>query len=272
VNAVPLFREGEEKPYRVYTTVEDITEQRIAEKRLKEAVNRSDFYRDLLAHDMGNVLGNINSSLEILEMIDKGVNLSQKRGDIMKILKKAITRGKNLIASVRKLSTIEKKTQAKKKLNIKKVLDKALDHLRSQFQDKVLNISVKMEKNKLFVYAGELLIDAFENILINGVLHNRSEIVKIWISVSKTQENGIDYVKIEFKDNGIGITDKRKKSIFIKNYKKREGSGGMGIGLSLVKKIIDSYEGKIYVENRIKGDYQKGSNFVVFLKKAKAAK
>jgi signal transduction histidine kinase len=40
----------------------------------------------------------------------------------------------------------------------------------------------------------------------------------------------------------------------------------MGIGLSLVKKIIEEYTGKVWVENRIKGDHTKGSNFIVLLK------
>ena len=42
----------------------------------------------------------------------------------------------------------------------------------------------------------------------------------------------------------------------------------MGLGLSLVKKIIDSYSGKICVKDRIKGDYTKGSNFIVLIPRA----
>jgi len=43
---------------------------------------------------------------------------------------------------------------------------------------------------------------------------------------------------------------------------------GMGIGLSLVKKIIESYNGKIWVENRIDYNYSQGSNFVVEIPEA----
>ena len=39
----------------------------------------------------------------------------------------------------------------------------------------------------------------------------------------------------------------------------------MGLGLSLVKKTIDRYNGKIWVENKVKDDYSKGSNFIILI-------
>ncbi len=42
----------------------------------------------------------------------------------------------------------------------------------------------------------------------------------------------------------------------------------LGLGLSLTSKIIDSYNGKIWVEDRIKGDYTKGGNFVILIPEA----
>lgn len=39
----------------------------------------------------------------------------------------------------------------------------------------------------------------------------------------------------------------------------------MGLGLALVKKIIDNYNGKIWVEDRVKGDHSKGNNFVLLI-------
>ena len=70
---------------------------------------------------------------------------------------------------------------------------------------------------------------------------------------------------MEFIDNGIGISDKRKEIIFQEGIESEKGTKGMGFGLSLVKKIIDKYNGKIWIEDRIKGDYTKGSNFVILI-------
>ena len=42
----------------------------------------------------------------------------------------------------------------------------------------------------------------------------------------------------------------------------------MGFGLSLVKRIILNYEGEIWVENNVKGDYTKGSNFILLIPEA----
>jgi signal transduction histidine kinase len=66
-------------------------------------------------------------------------------------------------------------------------------------------------------------------------------------------------------DNGIGIKDKFKREIFQKRKFEQKSGTGMGLGLSLVKKIINNYKGKIAVRNRIAEDYQKGSNFILLI-------
>jgi signal transduction histidine kinase len=77
-----------------------------------------------------------------------------------------------------------------------------------------------------------------------------------------------NHIRIEFTDNGIGIEDARKEEIFLRAYNKDKSISGLGLGLSLVKKIIETYKGQIWVEDRIKGDYSKGSNFIILLHEA----
>ncbi len=76
------------------------------------------------------------------------------------------------------------------------------------------------------------------------------------------------YLKIEFIDNGLGIPDEQKKLIFQIDEQNKNIFSRLGLGLSLVKKIITTFDGSIWVEDKVKGDYRKGSNFIILLHKA----
>ena len=74
--------------------------------------------------------------------------------------------------------------------------------------------------------------------------------------------------RVEFIDNGIGVPDESKAAIFQKGYKKDSKVRGLGMGLSLVKKIVEIYNGKIWIEDKVLGDYSQGSIFVLQIPEA----
>ncbi|TFF98573.1 MAG: hypothetical protein EU541_06660 [Promethearchaeota archaeon] len=240
---------------------------RNSEEKLKKSVKQAEFYRDLLAHDIANKLSNVYSSVQLMDMFKNLDNNIDKVEDLIRTIKEEVQEGKNIISNVRKLSKVEDKGVEIKPINLKNVLQSTIKHAEVRAQRRKLKIAKAFPDKDIFVKGGDFLIDAFENILINGAIHNESETIKIWIEISVIRKNQIEKVKIEFKDNGVGIPNNKKKTLFQKAYQKSSKSGGMGIGLSLVKTIIDSYDGKIWVENRVKGDYTQGSNFIVLLNK-----
>jgi len=61
----------------------------------------------------------------------------------------------------------------------------------------------------------------------------------------------------------------KKKKIFEERQEKEDFVKRMGIGLTLVKTIIKSYNGSTWVENAVQNDYTKGSNFVILIPEAK---
>ena len=63
--------------------------------------------------------------------------------------------------------------------------------------------------------------------------------------------------------NGPGIKDEVKLQLFRKSFKKT--SSGLGIGLTIVKKILESYNGQIIIEDRIANNYTKGCNFILLI-------
>ena len=104
--------------------------------------------------------------------------------------------------------------------------------------------------------------------MINSIKYNSNQIIEIKITFSQSKSNDVNYVNMEFIDNGIGIPDIKKARIFDTEIKPDIKKGGMGVGLSLVKRAIDCYYGKIWVEDRIKGDHSKGTKFIILIPKA----
>ncbi len=250
----------------------DITEQTNAEKQLKksekkyrEAFNRSNFYKDLIAHDINNILQNILSSVELSFLyLEEEKDLNELK-QMLKISKQQVSRAANLISNVRKLSRLEDIKISTKPIEAIEVLNQSIDFLLKSLQDKKINIDIENPYKAITVQANELLIDIFENILINAVKYTHHFPVEIKIKVSKLQKDGLKLVKFEFEDSGIGISDTDKGNIFQRVYNIDRTISGMGIGLSLVRKILTNYKGQIWVEDKVKGDYSKGSNFVVLI-------
>jgi len=109
------------------------------------------------------------------------------------------------------------------------------------------------------------LENIFENILYNAVYHNENNIINITVNVSKISKDNANYVRFEVLDNGLGIPDSMKGNIFSREYKKGEIPTGIGLGLLLVKRIIEKYNGEISVEDRIIGDHSQGSKFIILI-------
>jgi signal transduction histidine kinase len=264
---------GFEKSWsKVVVSLVDITEKKIAEQQIKEseekyrkAYYQANLYRDIFAHDINNILQNISSSVELSSLyIHNPEKLSTIR-ELYEIMDEQVNRAKKLISNVRKITELDESEIYLENLDANRIIENAIDFLESSFQKRNLNIQVNAQNKRNYVLANNLLLDVFENILINAVRHNNSSQIDIDINISKEEKDNKQYIKMEFRDNGLGISDYRKKSIFERGTRKSQKSKGMGLGLSLVKKIIDSYHGKIWVEDRIKGDYKQGSNFIILI-------
>lgn len=246
-------------------TLMDVTEREKARQKLRESKKKSIFYKDLIAHDMRNILFVVQSSVELMENWEEKRLGSDEVKEMMGRIKKQSERGAELISNVQKLSKAEKEERDIRPVLIKKMLERTITDIQKSFDEQEISIETEFPNESITVEGGELLIDAFENILINGVVHNSSETKKLWIKISQIERYNKPYIKLEFKDNGIGIQREDKEKVFQRGVK-TEHSYGMGIGLSLVKEIIEGYNGRIWVENRIKDDYTKGSNFILLLK------
>ena len=247
--------------------IQDVTEKKKAEQELKEskeqyqrAYEHETFYKDLFTHDINNILQSILTSLDIINLQMGSVEDPHNIKPILKIINEQIYRGTSLVNNVYKFSQLEEVDINLQYIDLTKTMLEAIKYVKKNFKNKEISIQFESPKKKINIQADELLKDVFENILINAVKHNDNPNIEIVIETSKLQENGSFFWQIEFIDNAKGIPEAKRKSIFTRGFKANRNVSGMGLGLSLVKTIIDKYSAKILVENRVPEDYSKGTN------------
>ena len=241
---------------------------RESEKKYQEAFERASFYKDLFAHDINNILQVITSSAELISYQLDGSEELIDIDNIANIIRKQVQRGAKLVRNVRTLSQLDDSESLLESIEGMSVLKNSIKFIQSAFSERNIKVKVDTFANMFSVCANELLQEIFDNILINAVKYNENSPVDIQIKITKKKSENENYIKMEFLDNGIGVQDNEKKFLFKEGYRHLKGSKGMGIGLSLISKILKSYNGKILVEDKVKSDYKKGSNFIVLLPEA----
>jgi signal transduction histidine kinase len=236
-----------------------------SKKEIQEAFQRANFYKDIFTHDMSNILQGILSVAQITKLqLGKTIDPNEIL-DIIGIIDNQIIRGSKLISNVRRLSELEELVEPLKSIDICNLLKKAIENIKNAYQSHSIEIKVDSFSKSIIIQANDLLLEAFENILMNAVNHNENPIIEILLIISEEKQEGLNYLKVEFIDNGIGIEDSRKTTIFTRGSRENNFVGGIGIGLSLVNLIIERFEGKIWVQDKFRGDSTKGSNFIILL-------
>ena len=233
----------------------------------EEQLERDNLLSNLLIHDLNQILQNIRTSSDLTDLYINDPKSSYKVKDLIETIKKQATRGFRLISDIHKLSQLENDQLNVHKIEVCNLLKKAINFVKTPLQDKV-NFDIDSPFTEYYVSANALIQDVFENLLVNAVIHNKNTVTEISIKASELRKGKKKYLKMEFRDNGIGIEEARKKNIFkSKRINLNEGKR-MGFGLFLVKNLVDSYKGEIWVEDIVKEDHSKGSNFILLIPKA----
>ena len=242
-------------------------EDRITKSEAKyfEAYNQAEFYEDLFAHDISNILQYVKSSLDLIKIYQEDPQGKNKINKVISILNEQTIRGSNLVKNIRALSELTEPEISLKSMNLLKILNLSIDYNKKNYPDRDIYISIIPSEGNFYVKANELFLNVIENLFINSIKYNTNPKIEIEVEISPAKKNGMNYVKIEFKDNGIGVSNQIKNSIFKSIVRKNGKTEGMGLSLLLVKKILDSYNAEIWVEDRIIEDPSKGSNFIILI-------
>ncbi|MHA1480444.1 MAG: PAS domain-containing sensor histidine kinase, partial [Candidatus Thorarchaeota archaeon] len=237
------------------STLRDITELNQTKRELIEASARAEFFNDLMAHDLNNIHQGVLMSLELI-LMSEGI-LPDAR-DKAEAAYEQIRKSIGLISSVRKLSNIELHSPELIETDVHLVTSEAIRLVKHAFPEKEPVIEITFNRQEIMVMADEFLIDAFYN-LIHNSMKVSNEIPEIQITIESSETEG--FINISISDKGPGISDDRKDMLFTRLDTGR--TLGSGIGLTLVKRIMERYYGNVWIEDRIHGDYTEGAKIIL---------
>lgn len=244
---------------------ESIRELEQRERDYQEAFNQANFYRDLFTHDMNNILQAMLSILNLCRLkMDKNEMDMDTVENYCTKLEMNMDRAARLIRNVRKLSLLERDDLELSSRDILSDLKRCIEYTRDTFKS-VLNLEISLvsELEKAPVRCNELIEDIFDNLINNAIVHNRNDIREVIVKVCKQEGIEKDHVRVEIIDNGKGISDERKDIIFNRRKGKSSQTRGKGIGLSLVQGIVELFNARIWVEDRVDGNPTAGARFVI---------
>lgn len=221
----------------------DITEW----KRLED---RERFLDSLVRHDIGNKLQAAYGYLELLTRTD----LPGKPRDYVKSIKGSLQDAGELIEKVRYLRLLDEARESVDTDLDQEVRD-AIEGTSTLAEKKGIALEYKGIPNAM-VTASPLIKNALANLIENSIKH--ADCKRIQITVKELE----DSYCITVKDDGKGIPAPVREKLFERGVKGL-GSTGSGLGLHLVKRIIDASNGTIEFK-----DAKKGTQFELHLKKA----
>jgi len=226
---------------------QDIRHQRSVEEDAR-------FYNSLLRHDIYN---KNEIAIGYLGLLGNS-GLSEKDTGIVKKAVMAITDGNKLIEAVKKLEVIRDKKELTG-IALDDVMDSIISHYTEEANKR--DIKINYMDTGAVVRGNELVEDVFSNLIKNAVEHSYGRYVNIYAKDDKEGWN------IYVEDDGVGLSDENKDKIFQQGWKGK-GSSGSGLGLYLVKKIVEGFDGKISVESG-ENEFPEGCRFIVWLRKEK---
>jgi PAS domain S-box-containing protein len=271
-----LRRDGSRFPFRAAITIAelpdgpallgfftDLTERKRLEEGLEESRHVNELYIDILTHDISNYNA---AAMGYLQLADMNLELDDKvRGLISRSLQ-ALADSSELIANIRDLQNIEAGRDRPEVVDICVMLDEIKEVYKNP-PDREVSISLTTH-DVCTVYGSRLLRGAFSNLISNAIKHSTGA-VDIQITVSRQHLHGTDMVRVDIADNGPGIPYEKRGFIFDRSLMGLTKPVSRGLGLYLVKRLVESYDGEIWVEDRIPGAYMEGARFVVLLPEAK---
>lgn len=237
--------------------LKDISELKQRERERKN-------FLSMVAHDMKNpIMTTIGFLGRLLK--EKAGPLTEKQRSTLELIMEDQRKLELLIKDFLYYSRLEDKDDKplRAPFSMRDALNKGIASGKAEYDKKNVHIGFDASEVNPIISADTIMI----NRVITNLLDNALKYTNPGGRISVNLEDREKDILVQITDTGIGISEEHLPHVFDTFYRVREDSRGSGLGLSIVKKIVEAHGGKIWVESTI----GKGSTFSFTLPKQESA-
>jgi len=268
-NKLNLTRNTDGRVVRLYGLISDITLRKRAEDELTRSTENlvklnetKDKFISIISHDLRTPFSSILGFTDLL-LNDDGLNEREKKQYIhfIKESSQSMLQLVNSLLDWTRLQTGRIKFEPNK-TDIRPIIENSINSMSgAAYQKEIEVISLISDETYAFIDRN-LILQVFNNLISNAIKFTRKN---GRIVISAKQSESIRFIEFSIKDNGVGIKPDNLSSLFRVDAKYTSegtaGEKGSGLGLSLVKEIVDKHGGSISVEST----YGEGTEFKFLL-------
>ncbi|MCX7550971.1 PAS domain S-box protein [Xanthomarina sp. F2636L] len=250
------WQSGEEKFYCAFML--DISNRKKLEEKLKKTTKDLELFLYRSAHDLKAPLTSAEGLLNLL----KEEKLDKRGSFLVTMLDETLEKGRLLLDNLAFASIISEKRRAITVVDFQKILGSIMIALKgiNNYQSVAFHIAIEQEND--FYFNRELIDSILQNLIHNAICFvkpkTETHIPTIRIHIQVTKQGA----HLTVADNGLGINKNHLDKVYNLYFKgNSEVSQGTGLGLYIVKRIIDDFNGEINVTSEI----NKGTSFEVIL-------
>ena len=252
---------------KLYGNFQDINERKLVELKLQElnevlehrakqlAVSNEELqqFAYVASHDLQEPLRMVSSFLTLLEK-KYAEQLDEKANQYIHYAVDGAQRMRHVILDLLEYSKVGNIDEARKKINLKLLIEEILILHRKQIQE--IEASFVIDPLPTINSFETPIRQVFQNLISNGLKYH-SKVEKPIITISAKEDE--DYYEFSVTDNGIGIDEMFKEKIFqiFQRLHTKDQYHGTGVGLAICKKVMDSMKGEIWLDT----NYKKGTKF-----------
>jgi PAS domain S-box-containing protein len=222
----------------------DISARKLAKAALREADRRKDEFLAMLAHELRNPLTSISNAAHVLDALD----LEESRlGWAKEIIKRQVMHLSHLVDDLLDVSRIAcgKISLKKERLDLVEVVKTVVETARDLISAKCQHLDVRLPERSILVEGDSVRLSQVLLNLLDNASKYSPEDSQIEVDVEQIKAE----VEVQVRDNGSGISPELLSSIFdpfqqgVRTLDRSQG--GLGIGLTLVKRLVELHDGQV---------------------------